>query len=52
MIITIAKKELLDYMREATQNLEQLLIEPIKATVEDSAEDDVWTFKLTYKITE
>jgi len=52
MIIKISRTELLEYMREAIENLENLKITPIVATVEDREEENVWTFKLTYKVEE
>ena len=52
MIIKISRTELLEYMREAIENLENLTMTPIMATVEDCEEEDVWMFKLTYKIEE
>jgi hypothetical protein len=52
VILSIPKEELLAYMLEAIQHLESHAMKPIMATVEDCGEDDVWTFKLTYKIEE
>ena len=52
MIVKISKDELLDYMREAIENIENHAMKPIMATVEECEADDVWVFKLTYKIEE
>jgi hypothetical protein len=52
VIIRISKEEIREYMLEAVKNLAEHSIEPLIATIEEGEGEDIWTFKLTYKVKE